>query len=633
MATPWIPRPGSQAPPPDAGRGYRRAAVVLFVLAAAGMALALIMLLGEAFAEAAGGDSGDVSCGAMPVAIVWGDGSDRAPEGYEDACRSSASEDVAIGGVLAGVSVAGAAGGVHCRRLARKARAQAPAGATIAAGLPASFRLGYGFGPARAELSSGALTLVLPSFLGRRRWTIPTSEITVVDPDGSDVAVPQQIVTASPLTIPDFYNMPLFPGRRLVLLFRTPQRLPPFRRFWAMGTDVSPRRTRSPSGVFVDGVEIACRRLSAVVPALVQAGARSAPSLATWAHGQRPLAWDPVEGRRIARTRSWILGAFVALVLLAIGARILVAVYDTSWWALAVFLGAAGLGIALAYLAPRLTRGRSEHPDTLPARANLAGFYHWVGRLPEAIALEEQVLAETRRTLGDDHPDTVAARANLAATYYSAGRLPEAIALEERVLADSERILGDEHPDTVAARASLAGTYHAAGRLPEAIALLERVVADTRRTVGDDVPDPLDEDYLDFLTARASLATAYHAAGRLPEAIALEEQVLADTERILGPGSPDTVAARANLASTYHSAGRLPEAITLLEHVLADSERTLGDEHPDTLRARANLAGAYHSAGRLPEAIALAERVSTDSDRILGDEHPDTVAARASLAG
>ncbi|MGH8932903.1 MAG: tetratricopeptide repeat protein [Egibacteraceae bacterium] len=78
-----------------------------------------------------------------------------------------------------------------------------------------------------------------------------------------------------------------------------------------------------------------------------------------------------------------------------------------------------------------------------------------MGRVAEAIRLEERVLAERERVLGVEHPDTLTARANLAGSYWSVGRVAEAITLGERVLAERERVLGVEHPDTLTTRAAL----------------------------------------------------------------------------------------------------------------------------------------------------------------------------------
>jgi tetratricopeptide (TPR) repeat protein len=81
-----------------------------------------------------------------------------------------------------------------------------------------------------------------------------------------------------------------------------------------------------------------------------------------------------------------------------------------------------------------------------------------------------------------ENPDTLRAWASLAASYWSAGRTPEAIELQERVLTDRERILGDEHPDTLTARNNLAASYRSAGRTHDAIEIEERVAADTPAT-------------------------------------------------------------------------------------------------------------------------------------------------------
>ena len=84
----------------------------------------------------------------------------------------------------------------------------------------------------------------------------------------------------------------------------------------------------------------------------------------------------------------------------------------------------------------------AEHPETLSARANLAGSYRQAGRTGDAIEIEERVLVDSERILGAEHRETLSARANLAVSYRRAGRTGDAIEIEERVLVDSERILG-----------------------------------------------------------------------------------------------------------------------------------------------------------------------------------------------
>ena len=264
-----------------------------------------------------------------------------------------------------------------------------------------------------------------------------------------------------------------------------------------------------------------------------------------------------------------------------------------------------------------------DHPYTLASRNNLAGAYEGAGRLTEAIALFEQVLADRIRVLGEDHLQTLTSRNNLAGAYEGAGRLTEAIALYEQVLADRIRVLGKAHPHTLTSGNNLACAYDSAGRLTEAIALFEQVLADRIRVLGKAHPHTL--------TSGNNLACAYRSAGRLTEAIALYEQVLADSIRLLGEEHPDTLMLRNNLAGAYESVGRADKATVLYEQVITISSLVLGEDHPHTLASRNNLAGTYMSAGRLTEAIALYEQVLADSIRVLGEDHPHTLASSNNL--
>ena len=187
----------------------------------------------------------------------------------------------------------------------------------------------------------------------------------------------------------------------------------------------------------------------------------------------------------------------------------------------------------------------------------IASAYHAAGRPIEAITLNQQVLPDSIRVLGEDHPNTVTSRNNLAYAYESAGRLTEAITLYEQVLTDSIRILGEDHPHTLAWRNNLANAYRKAGRITEAITLYEQVLTDSIRILGEDHPDTL--------ASRNNLAAAYESAGRLTEAIALYEKVLTARTRVLGKDHPATLATLNALASAYKDAGFLNKATALLE--------------------------------------------------------------------
>ena len=266
----------------------------------------------------------------------------------------------------------------------------------------------------------------------------------------------------------------------------------------------------------------------------------------------------------------------------------------------------------------------SSEQAALEGANAVAQAYESAGRLGEAIALYEQVLADRIRVLGPDHSDTLSSRNNLAYAYISVGRLADAIALYEQTDADSVRVLGPDHPDTFVSRNNLAFIYELVGRFDEAITLRRQTLDDCVRIFG--------EEHAETLASRSYLARAFRAAGRLDEAIPLYEEVLADRMRILGADHPDTLTSRGDLAYAYRSAGRLTDAMALYEDVLADRMRILGADHPDTLISRYNLAHTCWEAGHLDEAITLFEEVLADQLRVLGPNHPYTVASRCYLA-
>jgi hypothetical protein len=66
--------------------------------------------------------------------------------------------------------------------------------------------------------------------------------------------------------------------------------------------------------------------------------------------------------------------------------------------------------------------------------------------------------------------------------YQDGGRVDDAIAIYEPLVADLERILGAEHADTLGSLRNLASAYEVAGRTADA----ERV----RGRLGEDDPEP-----------------------------------------------------------------------------------------------------------------------------------------------
>ncbi len=85
------------------------------------------------------------------------------------------------------------------------------------------------------------------------------------------------------------------------------------------------------------------------------------------------------------------------------------------------------------------------------------------GQVIAVLAAYTDLAATAHDRLGPDHPDTLAARANLAGWSGEAGDAAgAAIALQE-LLADYLRVMGPDHPYTLTARANLAGLREQAG--------------------------------------------------------------------------------------------------------------------------------------------------------------------------
>jgi len=122
---------------------------------------------------------------------------------------------------------------------------------------------------------------------------------------------------------------------------------------------------------------------------------------------------------------------------------------------------------ALADNAGELLWGLDRHPLLYRAGTSLLN----AGLHTAAVTYWQRLAEQAGQLLGEEHPDTLTARANLAGSYRQAGRTADAITIEEKVVADSVRLLGEEYPDTLTALANLAGSYWQAGRTADAITI------------------------------------------------------------------------------------------------------------------------------------------------------------------
>jgi len=170
--------------------------------------------------------------------------------------------------------------------------------------------------------------------------------------------------------------------------------------------------------------------------------------------------------------------------------------------------------------------------ETLATRAELAGIEAARGSVEGAKAMQEQLVSDYGRVLGEEHPRTLGMMSELASTLRRSGHLARALALNEQVLGLRRKVLGDEHPDTLASMTNLAATLGQLEELERSQTLGREALEASRRALGDDHPATL--------TCKSNLAVTLWKRGDTVPARALAEQVLEARRRVLGSGHPET---------------------------------------------------------------------------------------------
>ena len=307
-----------------------------------------------------------------------------------------------------------------------------------------------------------------------------------------------------------------------------------------------------------------------------------------------------------------------------------------------------------------------EHPETLAARRDLAG---WTGRAGDAAGARDQfaaLLPIIERVLRSEHPDTLVTRHELAVWTGEAGDAAGARDQFAALLPIRERVLGPEHPRTLATRGELARWTGQAGDpaaardqtaalLPELGERLGQIGRASWRDLHElaywtgRAGDPaaardqfaallpirervLGPEHPDALRDRAHLA---YWTGQAGDAAAARDQtaaLLPELGERLGPEHPDTLGDRGNLARWTGEAGDAAGARDQYALLLPIAERVSGPEHPDTLTARSYLAHWTGQAGDAAAARGQFAALLRIDERVLGPEHPDTLTARANLA-
>jgi tetratricopeptide (TPR) repeat protein len=266
----------------------------------------------------------------------------------------------------------------------------------------------------------------------------------------------------------------------------------------------------------------------------------------------------------------------------------------------------------------------SAHPDSMVIAEHLASAYVAAGRISDAIACYQEIIADWTREIGPDHPRTLTARVMFGRVLVRAGRHEDAMGILTAALMDAERGYGAGHPECSVIRAEIVAAHQAAGDLTEAIRLYRHTLEERERSLGSEHPDTI--------STRKMLAESFLAARRSREAFVQYKKVVSDLQRSLGRDHPDVLRAVAALAAAYLQAGRVAPSLQLYEQVHQTMGQVLGADDRDTLAAAVSLGRVYYAAGRLADAGDLLRDAVLRAERVLEPDSPLTRQARESLA-
>jgi non-specific serine/threonine protein kinase/serine/threonine-protein kinase len=264
-----------------------------------------------------------------------------------------------------------------------------------------------------------------------------------------------------------------------------------------------------------------------------------------------------------------------------------------------------------------LDRARRSLPPndelTLAAWKNLAQSLMFEGRLDEADTVCRDAIEAARNARGPDDPMTLDALAALGQLRVQQGRLAEAETIGRQLLDARRRTLTPDHPETLEAESDLGGTLETDGKLAEAEAMLLDAATRARRVFG--------ESHFRTLAILNNLAETYQLEGKVREAEPLYREALEKSRRVLGDDHDNTVALMNNLSRLLSEQDRFAEAEPLYREAIERGRKVRGADHPNVLITELNFGRMLVREGKLDEAAAIDREALAIARKKLGDDH------------
>ncbi|GGU50730.1 FxSxx-COOH system tetratricopeptide repeat protein [Lentzea flava] len=262
--------------------------------------------------------------------------------------------------------------------------------------------------------------------------------------------------------------------------------------------------------------------------------------------------------------------------------------------------------------------------DTVEMTRHYAVALRRLGKIDQAMRLNERNLEALREAVGEDHETVLSMLDTVAADRRAQGKFAEELALQQTVYDRSREILGENDPATLYYASNLASCYRLMGDFFRAKDLDEETY---RRRV-----DVLGSDHL--MTYRSMNALAmdlrecgdYHGAGNL------QQETLRRQRELFGADHPYTIGATRNMAVTLRKLGDHAGALELSKECVATYRSRHGDRHLDTVTSLTSLSVDLRHIGDLEAAHEVAQTAYDLFREIRGPQHPYTLIAATNLA-
>ena len=215
----------------------------------------------------------------------------------------------------------------------------------------------------------------------------------------------------------------------------------------------------------------------------------------------------------------------------------------------------------------------------------------------DSLALSEQAIAYSRRTLGDECYSTCELSYRRAKIFVNLLQYQNASDLLQGQLHVTARLAGPGDRLTCRMMNELVWTYSRLGRKQEALELAEKSLAICKKSL-----DQSDEVYLE---AMQEVALVYSELGRYEESIALHKKALAKRKEIFYEKEEDVLYSEYFLACAYSDSGQHQAALDIYQSTVMKRSRLLGEDHPSTLNTMTCIAIEYGYTGQPEKGISL----------------------------